>query len=60
MPQVRARFLEEATHDVCIGLVLDVEDLERDLAVERFVVRREDDAKATLAELAAQRVLADL
>jgi hypothetical protein len=55
-----ARFLEKAAHDVVVGLVLRIQDLHRDLAVERLVIPGEHRAEPALAELAAERVLPDL
>ena len=55
----RARLLNEPLHQLRVGAVVRVQELDREVAVKRRVTRNEDDAEATLAELARQLVLAD-
>lgn len=54
-----ACLLEEPPHDVGARLVLGVEELQRDVAAERFVVGPEHRAEAALSELAPDDVLAE-
>ena len=58
-PSHGSRFLPEPRHELGVGRVLRVKDLDRDQSLDRLLPGQEDDAHATLTQSLEQTEVAD-